>query len=194
MLSAFGTSEYWSVTFHSREMILQNQSVPFFSGLPMAERGESTPQDLQLQTVAKHPLHTQKQAEWENAVPAICWWQVTCWHRRSIPTARWCQNYEELNAAASVTRHFCCAAPVAQAAATRPSPSPAFSTTTVQNAGGPKDSSTAGCWYNPDFVGPETPPLCTGLRRGAQWVAHPRRAPLLAFKLSTPCLKSAIIT
>lgn len=178
-------------------MILQNQSVTFFSGPPMAERGESTLQDLQLQTGANNPLHTQKQAEWENAVPAICWWQVTRWHRHSIPTARctrWCQNYKELNAAASVTRHFCCAAPVAQAAATRPSPSPAFSITTIQNAGGPKDSSTAGCRYNPDFVGPETPSLCTGLRLGAQRVAHPRRAPLLAFKLSTPCPKSAIIT
>ena len=106
------------------------------------------------------------------------------------------QTTRELPAAdtaASVTLHFCCTAPVAHAAATRPSPSSAFSITTVQNARGPKDSSTAGCWYNPDFVGPETLSVCTGLHRGAQWVAHPHRTPLPAVKQSTPCLKSPII-
>lgn len=88
MLSAFGISAYWSVTFHSRGMSLQNQFVTFFSGLPMARRGETTLQHLQLQTVANRPIRTQKQAEWEITAPAICWWQVTCWHRHSIPAAR----------------------------------------------------------------------------------------------------------
>lgn len=153
----------------------------------MARIGETTFQHLQLQMVANHPIHTQKQMEQEITVVAISWWQVTRWRHHSIPPAcytRWHRNHQVLT-----PQHLRHHSHAVLAAATHLSSCPAFSIMRVQD--GPKASSTSGCRCDLYFVGPETLSVCAGLHRGAQWAANPHRTPLPAFKLSTPRLKPA---